>query len=77
MPRQLGGGSISAENSQANADGIGAAHSDAEVAELLQALDIYAIFCMAGFLDLAGLSTVPCSLKMKELTSELRGLKSA
>jgi hypothetical protein len=50
-----------------NSDGIGAAHPDQEVVGLLEALDLYAVFCMAGLLDLASLSTEPCSEKMKEL----------
>ena len=52
-----------------DADGIGAAHPDAEVAGLLQALDVYAVFCLAGILDLAGVSTEPCAIKMKEVVS--------
>lgn len=52
-----------------DADGIGASHPDGEVAELLESLDLYAVFCMVGLLDLAGLSTEPCAEKMGELTS--------
>lgn len=50
-----------------DADGIGAAHPDEEVVELLAALDVYAILCMAGLLALVDLSTEPCLAKMKEL----------
>jgi hypothetical protein len=50
-----------------DATSIGAAHPDDEVAELLRALDVYAILCMAGLLALADLSTEPCLAKMKEL----------
>ncbi|MDP9907943.1 hypothetical protein J2W27_000036 [Variovorax boronicumulans] len=50
-----------------DATGIGAAHPDDEVAELLRALDVYAILCMAGLLALANLSTEPCLARMKAL----------
>jgi hypothetical protein len=52
-----------------DADGIGAAHSDAETVALLQALDIYAVLCLAGLYDLAGLATEPCASKMAEVIS--------
>lgn len=47
--------------------GVGPAHSDDEVKEVLQALDVYAILCVAGLLSLANLSTEPCMDKMEEL----------
>jgi len=52
-----------------DAEGIGAAHSDTETVALLQALDIYAVLCLAGLFDLAGLSTEPCAAKMAEVAS--------
>ena len=52
-----------------DSEGIGAAHPDVEVVALLQTLDIYAVLCLAGIFDLAGLPTEPCATKMSEVAS--------
>ena len=46
---------------------IGAAHPDAEVKDLLQASDIYAVLCLAGLLRLANRQNDHCLNKLHEI----------